>query len=113
MSACGGSGSGREDDAGSQGIITAGGATDGVETDGETEGQASGSADGASGSAEGADDTDGIPVFDVGAPDGELACGGAGQGVGGMDFSYIWIANSPEGTISRSTRSRWSRRVAT
>ncbi len=84
------------------GIQSAGGAA----TDGELQGSGSGTAGDtqASGGAEaGQPDGDGggVPNFDVGAPNVELPCGGAGQGVDGMDFSYIWIANSPEGTISK------------
>lgn len=45
------------------------------------------------------------PVFDIGLPpDGSLGCGEGGgkNGMGGAaDFSYIWIANSNEGTISK------------
>jgi len=43
--------------------------------------------------------------FDVGNPDGGGGpgdCTGGGGGGGGMpEFSYIWIANSPEGTVSK------------
>ncbi|HEY0135193.1 MAG TPA: hypothetical protein VGB85_13990 [Nannocystis sp.] len=46
-------------------------------------------------------DTGGGPKFDVGGqPD--IAGGGCGDGMGGMpEFSYIWVANSAEGTISK------------
>ena len=51
------------------------------------------------------DDADsGLPKTDVGAqPDfGGMACGGGGGGMGGEpDFSYIWIANSAQNTISK------------
>lgn len=101
LMACGEGGEGRGDEA-EGGILTAAGpgGTD-TASGGETEGQDTEveSADGGSGDGNPADG--GLPKFDVGAPDSEPACGGAGQGVGGMDFSYIWIANSPEGTISK------------
>ncbi len=52
------------------------------------------------------DDDDGGPVLDVSGSD--LGPGGGGDcpGGGGMmgddvEFSYIWIANSPEGTVSK------------
>ena len=43
------------------------------------------------------------PKFDLGAqPDVDLHCGtGKGGGGGGTDFSYIWIANSNESTVSK------------
>mgnify|MGYP000028157515 CR=1 FL=1 len=51
------------------------------------------------GSAEGpADDTQGSPKFDVGSPDGGADCGDMGDG---MTHSYIWIANSAQGTVSK------------
>ncbi len=52
-----------------------------------------GSADSTMGSASA--DTAG-PFFDVGSPD-VPACGGGG----GLDFSYIWVANSAQGTVSK------------
>lgn len=58
------------------------------------------------GDADGDDDDDDDSVdplkFDVGAPDGVATCGG-GDGAGGTGqlLSYIWIANSPESTISK------------
>ena len=42
----------------------------------------------------------GLPNFDVGSPDGGSACGG-GKGNGDGTFSYIWIANSSQGTVSK------------
>lgn len=103
LAACGGE-DGSRDGSGGGGIMSAGQNTDGDDAGAtvgvETEGDDQSSADGASGDGADAADDDGIPNFDVGAPDGELPCGGAGAGVG-EDFSYIWIANSPEGTISK------------
>lgn len=50
----------------------------------------------------GGDDDDG-PKFDLPNPDGGSACGGGGKGGGGGSetFSYIWIANSSESTVSK------------
>jgi hypothetical protein len=77
---------------------------------GDTEGDDMGEAgtaedDGAQGQDDGGpggDDADGggLPVFDVGAPAGTETCAGEGNAVG-EDFSYIWVANSPENTISK------------
>ncbi len=48
----------------------------------------------------GAEDTEtGAPSFDVPGPDDPV--GGCGQGGGGAGFSYIWIANSAESTVSK------------
>ncbi len=50
------------------------------------------------------DDDGGLPKTDVGAqPDfGSMACGdGGGGGMGDPNFSYIWIANSAQNTISK------------
>jgi len=98
-------GCGTEDDdrgSGGGGIQSAGG---GASTSGESdEGSPSGGVltEGAADGESGDDGPGGTPKLDVGPPPtGELPCDGAGQGVGGMDFSYIWIANSPEGTISK------------
>lgn len=57
---------------------------------------------GSSTSADGADDSDGTLKFDVAAsPDaGRAHCGG-GDGGGGGTFSNIWVANSPQGTVSK------------
>lgn len=104
LAACGGSDGRESGGGGAEGGITLGGIDSGDAgnddaTGGGTMGDDQSSADGASG--DGADDNGGgVPNFDVGAPDGELPCGGAGVGVG-EDFSYIWIANSPQGTISK------------
>lgn len=46
------------------------------------------------------DDDDG-PKFDLPNPDGGSACGGGGKGGGSETFSYIWIANSAESTVSK------------
>jgi hypothetical protein len=57
-----------------------------------------------SGGLDGADDSDGGGTkFDAGPqPDVSLGCDGGGGGGGGTpDFSYIWIANSNESTVSK------------
>ena len=98
----GGEGGGR-DEGGDDGIITTLGTSetaDGGTQDGT--GQGSGSADGASDSAD--EGSEGGIKFDLGeAPDaGDAGCGGGGGGgVGDPDFSFIWIANSAEGTVSK------------
>ena len=47
------------------------------------------------------DDDDNGTLFDLGVPDGGTSCGG-GKGGGGDGFlSYIWIANSAEGTMTK------------
>lgn len=98
LAGCGDDGT-RADGDDSNGIISAGldtGDTEPGDVTGATDGDDQGVADGESG-----DDTgNGIPKFDVGPTVGEDVCGGAGAGIG-EDFTYIWIANSPEGTISK------------
>jgi hypothetical protein len=94
---CGdGSADGRDSMGGGGGITQGGAGTDGVDTEGaDTEG-----ADGSAGN-DGVDGGGGnIPKFDVAGQEGEAACGGGGNGTG-EDFSFIWIANSPENTISK------------
>jgi hypothetical protein len=60
-----------------------------------------GSASADSGSAS-ADDDSHATKFDLGTPDANLACGeGGGGGGGAADFSYIWIANSNQSTVSK------------
>jgi len=46
------------------------------------------------------DESGSLPIFDVGSPDGGVACGGDGGG-GDGPLSYIWIANSSQGTVSK------------
>lgn len=98
---CGGAspGSGRGDDDTGLGPLSAG-STDAADT-------ATGSGgSGADEAADGEDETAGGPgddgtatKFDVGSPDGEGSCGGGGGG--GGTLSYIWIANSTQGTVSK------------
>ncbi|HWB81045.1 MAG TPA: hypothetical protein VG755_39045 [Nannocystaceae bacterium] len=98
--ACGGGeGHGRDSGSGSvsSGSLTIGSAND---TGGSDAGDGSGGSE--------ADDADGGTVADDGSvkfdmqipPDLSLGCGGGGGG-GGADFSYIWIANSNESTVSK------------
>ena len=103
---CGGDGPARE---GADDGIGSGGISDSVSgTEGETasDSQASDSqaSDSQASDTQASSDSQasaGIPMFDVGAPDGESTCDQGGGGGGGADFSYIWIANSPEGTVSK------------
>jgi hypothetical protein len=53
-----------------------------------------------SASAASADDSDDGIVYDVGANDLSLGCQ-PGDGTADADFSIIWIANSPDGTVSK------------
>ena len=48
-------------------------------------------------------DDEGVTKTDLGAlPDfGAVGCGGGGMGGGDPDFSYIWVANSQQNTISK------------
>lgn len=74
---------------------------------GSTSGGDTAAASEGSSSAAGPNSSGPVPIgFDVGGiPDaGNLGCGGAGGGIGGggdPEFSYVWIANSNEGTISK------------
>jgi len=99
LSACAGDPAGGDGGSGEgTGIVTA---AEGSASAEETGASASVSASADSGSAD--DDEGGVPKFDLGAqPDVDLSCGGAGKGGGGAaDFSYIWIANSSQGTVSK------------
>ncbi|MEX1368202.1 MAG: hypothetical protein AB1Z98_34045 [Nannocystaceae bacterium] len=101
--ACGGTDSGRDDGGGEGGLVTlTASATVGETEDADGSGQATGNGTGNGGDADGTAEDDGgggLPSFDVGAPDGGAACGG---GMGGGDaLSHIWIANSPQGTVSK------------
>lgn len=108
LSACGGSGGGRgeEDSAGDLVTISASasasateGATDDPDSAGTLGSGTMGSATMGSatmGSAD--DDTAGPPKFDLPIPDGGMNCGGMGDG---ETHSFIWIANSTQGTVSK------------
>ncbi|MBX7081815.1 MAG: hypothetical protein K1X88_21605, partial [Nannocystaceae bacterium] len=82
--------------------ITSAGGTDSVGDDGSGGG---GSGDGGSGGGtQGEAEADSGDIkFDMGIqPDINLGCDGGGGGGGGTaDFSYIWIANSNESTVSK------------
>jgi hypothetical protein len=82
--------------------LTAGGSMTTVATEGdsaEPTGGTMASADATQGPGS-ADSTEGDPKFDLGVPDGGTSCGEGGGG-GDISFSYIWIANSGEGTVSK------------
>ncbi len=72
---------------------------------GEGEGDAAGTTSGAgsSTSAGVVDESGGDgPKFDVPtSPDAGNTCGGSGDGDGSGTFSNIWVANAPEGTVSK------------
>ncbi|MEM9462208.1 MAG: hypothetical protein AAGF11_49090 [Myxococcota bacterium] len=97
--ACGGDDGARPGGDGDGGVLTVTASATGTSTgDGMTGG---GTAGGSGSVVDGtADDDGGLPVWDVGAPDGGAACGG-GSGSGDGTLSYIWIANSPESTVSK------------
>ena len=110
LASCGADEDGRGADAGQSGSgigsIT-GGATEGGDTDSATGGgtgqgegeEGNSNPSGASGSA---DESGGIKFDLEGQPDVNLGCDqGGGGGGGGADFSYIWIANSNESTVSK------------
>lgn len=68
--------------------------TQGTNDPSETETAADSTADGSGGGEK----------LDVGSATGDPSCGGEGGGPGGLEeiaFSNIWIANSPQGTVSR------------
>jgi hypothetical protein len=106
FAACGGAGDGRGGGGADDGIgsasLTAGGSED---DDGGTAGADDDGASGQSASADDADSDGGMLKFDLGGqPDVALGCGeggGGGGGGGAPDFSYIWIANSNESTVSK------------
>jgi hypothetical protein len=99
LAACGGN-SGREDAGADDGPISLTFPATMGNDDGTTMGSASGSASGSAtiGSADGLDGESGLVKFDVGSPDGGQSCGDMGDG---ETHSYIWIANSSQGTVSK------------
>lgn len=102
--ACNGGESGGDGD-GSAGVvsITAANTASGDEGSGtQGTGQGSGSGNGTGNDDVDPDDGsgDGLAKFDVGSPDGGASCGG-GMGGGDGPLSYIWIANSSQGTVSK------------
>jgi hypothetical protein len=104
LAACGGD-SGREEGGAEEGITvtisasasaTMGSATEADDVD-PSDGGTVASASATMASADDADGDSGI-VFDVGSPDGGADCGTMGDG---ETHSYIWIANSTQGTVSK------------
>jgi len=103
--ACGGTGA--DDSASAEGSSLVTTLTDGNsgsgDGGGESETEGGSGTDGNSGNSGDSGNSDGMLKFDIaGVPDINLSCGGGGGGSGlGTDFSYIWVANSPEGTVSK------------
>ncbi len=90
--------------AGGPGLVT----LDGGLTEGEDEGEDEQDSDDASSDGTGgesADDDDGFDddgtKFDLPALPDPGGCNPGGNGEGGGAFSYIWIGNSPQGTVSK------------
>jgi hypothetical protein len=109
LTACGGNEGRDEGGAGDQGIptVTLSASASATEGDDQTASATMGSATMGSatmgsatmGSADDPDgDSDNGVTFDVGSPDGGLSCGDMGDG---ETHSYIWIANSSQGTVSK------------
>jgi hypothetical protein len=90
VSACGGSGGGQGDDASTSASET------GTTTDTDT---GSGTESGSETGDETGTDT-GTPKLDVGANDDGGSCQGGAE-CGEVEFSYIWVANAPHGTVSK------------
>jgi hypothetical protein len=94
---------GRASGEGSDSIVSV---SDSATEDGSDAGEseATGSASDTNETGAGPGGTDGSAAhgtkFDVGAPDGGVSCSSQGSG-GAPDFSYIWIANSSQGTVSK------------
>lgn len=98
VAACGGDGSEREDGDATNGVLSLTAAnTEGDEQG--TQGQDTGIGTGEASGQVDPDGDSGLPMFDVGSPDGGASCGGGGGGDGAL--SHIWIANSPQGTVSK------------
>jgi streptogramin lyase len=102
--ACGGGSNGRGSAGGDDGIGSVS-LSAGTGDDDGTAGDDGDGGTGQSGADEGVDGSDEEGAkFDLGAqPDASLGCDGGGGGNGGgvADFSYIWIANSAESTVSK------------
>ncbi|MCA9648391.1 MAG: hypothetical protein H6712_06490 [Myxococcales bacterium] len=99
--ACGDDSSREDGGGGDQGLVTLTtgntNAQDGTAEDGQGTANGDGTGDG---TMEDGNASGGLPSFDVGPPDGAPACGG-GMGGGEGTLSHIWIANSPQGTVSK------------
>ena len=110
--ACGGGSPGGDDGGLSDsGVGLTGAESGGGQTGADTEDSSSASGGPGGGtddpSGDGGDD-DGVPKFDVGGetggPEGDPCAGDGGGGGGGgqnLELSYIWIANTSQGTISK------------
>lgn len=95
---------GREGDDSLSGSASIGSISDTTPTSGQTEGTGDGSGETSSNptSPTTSDDDDTGLVFDVGTVPDAGGGGGCGSGGGGdLSFSYIWIANSGQGTIAK------------
>ncbi len=103
LTACGGGGRPDGQDGESGGGISVSITNPGTDADGSggtAVATTGASADSADGPAEGPLQP---PKFDIPFPDAPTGCGafGGGDGGGAPDFSYIWVANSSEGTVSK------------
>jgi hypothetical protein len=100
--ACNG-GDGGRDRGETQGVLSVTAAdTEGDDqgTGGPGTGTGAGSGEGDTVSDDDGNGEGGLPSFDVASPDGGIGCGG-GPGDGDGLLSYIWIANSSQGTVSK------------
>jgi hypothetical protein len=101
---CGSDGDGRGSAGDGQGVVSLGGgqATDGEGDDDGSGGTAGGMTGGAEETSAGPGGDDGRPstAFDLGEPPPPAGCH-VGDTEGGGAFSYIWIGNSPQGTVSK------------
>ncbi|MCX4243397.1 Vgb family protein [Paraliomyxa miuraensis] len=103
LGGCGADNDGRGDGQGGMGVLSLDG---GLATEGEGEdegaGTMGGSGDGSSqgGQDDGSGDGQG-PKFDLGAQPEPMGCNAGEVEGGGGAFSYIWIGNSPQGTVSK------------
>lgn len=103
---CGGEGGRGDGDEGKGGLLSLDG---GIQTsEGESEGMegssTSGGQPGSGGQdegSEGADDDPPSTAFDLGGTPPPSGCNPGEVGGGGGTFSYIWIGNSPQGTVSK------------
>ncbi len=95
-------GDGRGDSGANTGIPTGPSGDDSLDDDG-SDGDGDGTADDGDGDGDDAGSSDDGLKFDIGdgADTGEPGCDGEGDGGGNVTFSYIWIANSSEGTVSK------------
>ena len=104
LSACGGSEEGRRASASGSGIgVDAGGTAGGGEDNdnGDDDPDQGGDQGADQGGDNGVDDTSDDTKFDLGVQPDLPGDGCDDGGNGGYEFSYIWIANSNEGTVSK------------